>query len=161
MSANFIFPIPEHPDWKSHLLRWFDDRYPYFSFFQDNEITYPHGGFPNVIFGGNHTLSLEEAAQFYGKVELVGIVSYEYKNRVERLSSNNPSLIDCPESLFFIPEIKIELSRNTFTVFHPEGKKIGEEMKGVLHPLDTTGSKGPMNFIRICERLGWIKNYFA
>ena len=40
-------------------------------------------------------------------------------------------------------------------------KKIGTEMKGVLHPLDSGDSKGPKNFIRICERLGWIKNYFT
>lgn len=40
-------------------------------------------------------------------------------------------------------------------------KKIGEEMKSVLHPVDSGDSKGPKNFIRICERLGWIKNYFT
>ena len=34
-------------------------------------------------------------------------------------------------------------------------------MKSVLHPLDAGETVGPKNFIRICERLGWIKNYFT
>ena len=34
-------------------------------------------------------------------------------------------------------------------------------MKSVLHPVDAGENTGPKNFIRICERLGWIKNYFT
>jgi len=34
-------------------------------------------------------------------------------------------------------------------------------MKIVLNPLDKNSTDGQYNFIRICERLGWIKNYFA
>ncbi|MCL6260214.1 anthranilate synthase component I family protein [Aquiflexum sp. TKW24L] len=129
MSEKFVFSIPEHPDWKSHLLHWFDNRYSYFSFFQDNGITYPYGGFPNVILAAGQAMDLAEADRHYGKNEMVGIVSYDYKNKVEKLTNNNPSLIDCPESLFFIPEIRIEFSENSFTVFHPEGKSIGEEIR--------------------------------
>lgn len=129
MSEKFVFSIPDHPDWKCHLLQWFDNQYPFFSFFQDNGITYPHDGFPNVIFAANQCLDLAETDWFYGKNELVGIVSYDYKNKVEKLTSNNPVPVDCPESLFFIPEIKIEISKDNFTVFHPEGKRIGEEIR--------------------------------
>ncbi|MCH6200678.1 anthranilate synthase component I family protein [Aquiflexum sp. LQ15W] len=129
MSEKFVFSIPEHPDWKCHLLQWFDKQYSYFSFFQNNGIAYPHDGFSNVIFAANQCLDLAEADRFYGKNELVGIVSYDYKNKVEKLRSNNSVLIDCPESLFFIPEIRIEIGKKNFTVFHPEGKKIGEEIK--------------------------------
>lgn len=34
-------------------------------------------------------------------------------------------------------------------------------MKIILHPLDNSVNNGPYNFIRICERLGFIKNYFS
>lgn len=34
-------------------------------------------------------------------------------------------------------------------------------MKTILHPIDNKDNKGPINFIRICERLGCIRNYFA
>ncbi|MCH6232951.1 anthranilate synthase component I family protein [Cognataquiflexum rubidum] len=129
MSEKFVFSIPDHPDWKSHLLQWFDNQYPYFSFFHNNGIIYPHDGFPNVIFAAHQCLDLAEADRFYGKNELVGIVSYDYKNKVEKLRSNNSIPVDCPESLFFIPEIRMEFSEESFVVFHPEGKRIGEEIR--------------------------------
>ena len=34
-------------------------------------------------------------------------------------------------------------------------------MKTILHPKDNPSKDGPYNMIRICERLGWIKNYFV
>lgn len=34
-------------------------------------------------------------------------------------------------------------------------------MKTILHPVVNVSNDGPYNFIRICERLGWVKNYFA
>lgn len=34
-------------------------------------------------------------------------------------------------------------------------------MNNFLHSLSNTNNDGPYNFIRICERLGFIKNYFA
>lgn len=33
-------------------------------------------------------------------------------------------------------------------------------MKTILHPIDNKDNKGPINFIRICERLGCVRNYF-
>jgi para-aminobenzoate synthetase component I len=135
MSEKFELPVPVHPDWKIQMLQWFDKRYAYFSFFQDNEIAYPYGGFSNLILAGNRCIDLAEADRYYRENELVGIVSYDYKNKIERLSSNNPILIDCPESLFFIPEIRIEFDDNHFTVFHPEGKRIGEEIQASFSPI--------------------------
>lgn len=34
-------------------------------------------------------------------------------------------------------------------------------MNNFLHSLNNTSNDGPYNFIRICERLGFIKNYFS
>lgn len=34
-------------------------------------------------------------------------------------------------------------------------------MKIILNPIDSSSTTGQYNIIRICERLGWIKNYFA
>lgn len=34
-------------------------------------------------------------------------------------------------------------------------------MKNFLHSLSNANNDGSYNFIRICERLGFIKNYFA
>lgn len=35
------------------------------------------------------------------------------------------------------------------------------EFKNFLHSAKNNSKTGPYNFIRICERLGWIRNYFA
>jgi para-aminobenzoate synthetase component 1 len=40
--------------------------------------------------------------------EYYGFVSYDYKNRIEALSSNNPSHIHFPDFFFFEPEILLE-----------------------------------------------------
>lgn len=34
-------------------------------------------------------------------------------------------------------------------------------MKNFLHSLNNANNDGPYNFIRMCQRLGFIKNYFA
>jgi para-aminobenzoate synthetase component 1 len=135
MSEKFVFQVPDRPDWKIHLLAWFDMKYAYFSFFQDNGIAYPHGGFPNTILAGSQSMELDQADRFYGQREMVGIVSYDFKNKVEKLSSGNQQLIDCPESLFFIPEIRIEFDAKYFNVFHPDGNRIGEEILHLFYPI--------------------------
>jgi hypothetical protein len=49
-----------------------------------------------------------------------------------------------------------------FTLYELTTRKtIEEEMNNFLHSLSNTNNDGPYNFIRICERLGYVKNYFA
>jgi len=58
----------------------------------------------------------------------------------------------------------LNLEENLFTLYELTTRNtIQEEMKTILHPIeiDSNSNVGPYNFIRICERLGWIKNYFA
>lgn len=38
--------------------------------------------------------------------------------------------------------------------------KLVAEFKTFLHSAKNDSKKGPYNFIKICERLGWIRNYF-
>ncbi len=39
--------------------------------------------------------------------------------------------------------------------------KIKDEIQNILHTLDNSDNTGPKNFIRICEKLSFIKNYFS
>lgn len=56
----------------------------------------------------------------------------------------------------------LNLEENLFTLYMlATDPKINNEMQNILHPIDATDNIGPKNFIRICERLGFIKNYFA
>lgn len=56
----------------------------------------------------------------------------------------------------------LNLEQNLFTLYMlATDPKIKDEMQNILHPLDNSDNTGPKNFIRICERLGFIKNYFS
>ncbi len=56
----------------------------------------------------------------------------------------------------------LNLEENLFTLYQLTTRdKIQEEMKNFLHSLNNATNDGPYNFIRICERLGFVKNYFA
>lgn len=68
---------------------------------------YPLGGFPKKIAVSNADGFFDRANMVLGK-EYYGFVSYDYKNRIEALSSNNPSHIHFPDFFFFEPEILLE-----------------------------------------------------
>lgn len=103
------------------------------------------------------------------------IIGFELDNVIEDL--NQYILIKCKsnyaefEGYIFENPVRfsylesylyLNLEENLFTLYElTTRKKIEEEMKTILHPIDNSSNDGPYNFIRICERLGWIKNYFA
>ena len=41
-----------------------------------------------------------------------GIIGYDLKNKFEKLSSQNPSIIKTPEITFFVPEIVLSIDKN-------------------------------------------------
>ena len=76
---------------------------------------------------------------------------------IENFIFENPVRFSYLESYLYL-----NLEENLFTLYElTTRKKIEEEMKTILHPIENVSNDGPYNFIRICERLGWIKNYFA
>jgi len=99
------------------LLQWAESKYDYVAYFADNKITYPHGGFKTQLFAGNQKIELEDA-ESTGCV-VVGIVSYDYKNQLEELWSNNRSIIDHPDQLFFLPELKVTFFEDILLIDHP------------------------------------------
>jgi hypothetical protein len=77
----------------------------------------------------------------------------EYESQV----FENPIRFTYLESYLYL-----NLEENLFTLYELTTRKaIEEEMNNFLHSLSNAKNTGPYNFIRICERLGWIKNYFA
>lgn len=101
------FSVPDKKPWFLYLLSWLDGHFPYIACFQNNGEAYPYGTFPEKIYAGFQAFSLETALQVKGKESLIGIVSYEFKNQVESLFSRNAPIIECPETIFFIPELTI------------------------------------------------------
>lgn len=128
MSGKSTFPLPTDPFWISKLLNWANHHYPFFAYFTNNGITYPHQGFKHQFFAAKSAFSLEDAAPFFSKQEMVGIIGYDYKNSLEKLSSNNPAPVDCPESVFFLPELQINIEENQVTVIHDSAASLMKEI---------------------------------
>ncbi|PRY87032.1 anthranilate synthase component I family protein [Mongoliibacter ruber] len=109
MANNTARCITKPKDWEPRLLGWLDFTFPHFSYHTGNHFKYPYGTFPNTAFGAFSSLSMEEAALHYNTSDLVALIGYDYKNNIERLSSQNKALIDLESAVFFKPELSIEV----------------------------------------------------
>lgn len=118
--------IIEH-GWIQKLLRWADHNFLFVAYFNPNDITYPYDGFKHQLFAANEEISFSQANELTNS-ERVGIISYDQKNAYENLRSTNPNLIDCPDTLFFVPEIKIVIEGKQVTIFHSHAKRIFDEI---------------------------------
>lgn len=116
MEAGKTFPLDAL--WIKKLLAWADHSYPYMAYFDPNAIPYPHDGFEQIFFAGEKSYSLDQLQGIPDNQEKIGILGYELKNHFERLQSDNPGIIDCPESLFFLPSLKIKFSASYAEIFH-------------------------------------------
>ncbi|SMD44387.1 para-aminobenzoate synthetase component 1 [Aquiflexum balticum DSM 16537] len=128
MSTIKEFQFSSNHQFLRSLLCWADHHYTYTGFFDHNDIEYPYGGFQRVLMAAHQGFDLEIANQWFGKKEMAAILSYDYKNNIEKLKSNNRSLVDCPESIFFIPEIKIEILVDHVRIYHADPQSIFDEI---------------------------------
>ncbi|WP_143961649.1 aminodeoxychorismate synthase component I [Litoribacter populi] len=107
------------------ILDWACTKYPFSAYFTSNDIPYPHGGFKQVLFAGTTTIPFEEIKD---NEDLVGILSYDLKNRFEKLQSHNPTILSHPESLFFRPELKIEFDKESLTIHGEDPENVWEQI---------------------------------
>lgn len=115
-------PIPPKDNWLFCLLDWVDRHYSHFCIFRDYQVGYPFGGFPNKIQAGQLSVGMNQAVGLMGKSELVGIISYDYKNQIESCTSLNREIINCPEVVFFVVELTIEWDSNF--IFFKSGREL-------------------------------------
>ncbi|SHN13447.1 para-aminobenzoate synthetase component 1 [Cyclobacterium lianum] len=152
--------IPVSPEWVHQLLDWADQHFSYFSYLNPNDIAYPMGAFPHVFYAGNLTADLDHLDDLPKERPKIGIVSYDRKNRYENLHSQNPTWLECPETVFFSPEITIHLSANeaTITAADPEtcARAIAATGTKSQNPLGTytlTASHGPRAYQNTFEEI--------
>ncbi|WP_339905049.1 anthranilate synthase component I family protein [uncultured Cyclobacterium sp.] len=108
--------IQSNSDWVPKMLAWVDLNFTCFGYFTSQEIAYPSGGFNHVLYAGTKAVNLENLDQLPSDKPKVGIISYDQKNKYEKLSSQNREWINCPDSLFFSPEITILISNTEITI---------------------------------------------
>ncbi|HSI74300.1 MAG TPA: anthranilate synthase component I family protein [Lunatimonas sp.] len=115
-------------DWVLKLLHWTDSNYAYVAYFYSHDISYPYDGFKHQLFAAQSSISLSQASAL-PQHQRVGIVSYDQKNSYEKLASENPAPINCPESEFFIPEFQVIFDGDLATIIHPNAQQIFSEIQ--------------------------------
>ncbi len=119
-SSFFCLPMKSYPHFypipKSRLLptllHWGAKKFPYMAYFEGNSHAYPQGPFDNLFFAGKTRLTEQELFEKNYPKEKVGVLSYDFKNKIENLSSTNTEFFHLPELCFFEPEISIQLTEN-------------------------------------------------
>jgi len=112
---NISLPPSEQVVFTQKLLQWADRHYPFVAYFNGNNLPYPQSGFKTTFFAGTKSLPFEAFHQF-AKKEMVGILAYELKDAFEKLQSNNPSILQQQETVFFLPEIKVEFGGDSISL---------------------------------------------
>ncbi|WP_194778223.1 anthranilate synthase component I family protein [Pararhodonellum marinum] len=102
-TPHAVFPADSL--WKKKLLAYGQKHFPFLAYFNDWEIPYPYGGFKEQFLAASNAFSFDEIDTFPG--EKAGILSYDLKNRFEKLKSENHPCLENPEAVFFKPEIKV------------------------------------------------------
>src|SRR5690554_1966843 len=120
------FPIG--PEWINKLLNWSDGLYPYIAYFDPHSIAYPYDGFAHLFFAGEKSISLEHLKDVPENLEKVGILSYDLKNHFESLYSKNTALVNCDDSVFFIPTLKIKLTPDQAIISNDRPDEIFEQI---------------------------------
>ncbi|MEX2513701.1 MAG: anthranilate synthase component I family protein [Cyclobacteriaceae bacterium] len=106
--------------WIKKMLAWVNETYPYFCYFNPNGLDYPHGAFHHTLYAGKKAVPLEQITLLPNEKPKIGIIGYDQKNRYENLESKNPAWVDCPDSIFFSPEITISIHEKSATITGPE-----------------------------------------
>lgn len=105
------------------LLSWAAG-HKYFSFLNGNEYPALHGSFSNLLFVGRRSF-VESNENSFKKLDqllqqsddwLYGYFSYDLKNEIEALDSNNPISIPVDHLGFYVPEFIIHINPDTIII---------------------------------------------
>ncbi len=97
-----------------NLLFWAAEKFNFLAYFEGNGHTYPEGAFKNLFFAGDNQLTEGELFETTTRKEKVGILGYDFKNKIESLRSDNPEFFPLPDLCFFEPEVSLQITENGF-----------------------------------------------
>lgn len=121
MKENLYFYPISFSFWKEKLAYWADKNFRFFALAQGNDHQYPEGPFDSYFYAGNKELTEKELWSKNGFK--VGIIGYDFKNQIEKLSSLNPEFFFLPELCFFEPEFNFKID----SVGIHSSKRLSEE----------------------------------
>lgn len=116
------------------LLHWASQKFEFLAYFEGNNLSYPQGSFQNLFFAGGRELSGAELFEGSAGIEKVGVMGYDFKNKVENLRSENPVFFPLPDLCFFEPELSIQLTECGFYTKHRLPESWLSELKSFVLP---------------------------
>ncbi len=106
-STSFNYPITDS-NWIEKLCRWADAHYEFFAFTNGNSYEYPEQPFATRFLAGNNQLTEKEIWAESTGLKKVGIIGYDFKNKLEKLKSENNPFFELPELCFFQPSFSLK-----------------------------------------------------
>ncbi|MCE7057035.1 anthranilate synthase component I family protein [Algoriphagus sp. AGSA1] len=130
---SFIYPIPDK-SWIEKLCRWADLHFDFFAFSNGNGHSYPEEPFATRFFAGNKQLAENELWSEHADFARVGIIGYDFKNRLEKLQSVNPAFFELPELCFFLPTLSMDFHQNEIHSAHELDRLFWDEIEHMEIP---------------------------
>lgn len=106
------FNVDNPEEFKTKTLQW-ASTFSHFTFFNNNGLSYPNSPFTNIVaIGAAKTLLFDGENDFqllknYCETHnnwLIGYLSYDLKNQIESLESNNKDFTNFPDIYFYEPK---------------------------------------------------------
>lgn len=153
---SYVYPIPA-PSWIEKLCRWADEHFDFFAFTNGNNHHYPEGPFSTHFYAGNKQLAEPEIWNESSNFKKVGIIGYDFKNRLEKLKSQNPTFLELPEICFFTPTFCLEFLEEKVVSDVELTEEFWKEIKGTNLPSKSTTSCSVVPQITKAEYLQTVK----
>lgn len=118
--------------WKYNLLRWAEDSFSFFCWTDGNDYPYPEGAFSVRLLAGNKQLKDDDIWRPSTYLR-AGIISYDFKNQIEKLRSQNPEHFTLPDLCFFEAELVLTFEENLIKSTLPVPDWVWQESKPAKH----------------------------
>ena len=111
-------------DFRRKALRW-AEKFNQVAYYSDNLIPYLYNGFENLLAVSDSEPQVVEPEKAFGFLQTIsdsgkfwcGLLNYDLKNQVEKLSSKHQEHVGFPVVQFFEPEIHLTFQALSATVF--------------------------------------------
>ena len=111
-------------EFRLKALAW-ADKHPLVAYYNPNNITYPHNGFDHLLaVSSGKSIEIdqynvlqsmrEQLSQPHGLI--CGFLTYDLKNQIEKLSSQNADGIEFPVAAFFTPELYLYFKQESVSI---------------------------------------------
>lgn len=129
MKVEIQVPTGQSEFFKRKLLAWLDARFPFFLYSPTTHFGYPNGEFQGPILAGSKSISSGQIGNVPFENDLVALVGYDYKNKIEALKSENPTMVACPDYVFWEAELSILWEEGILVFSHPEASMLAVDFE--------------------------------